>query len=84
MTNDRTTTFAVVVFVAICLGVGAGSLLFPKRVQEIAIHSLARGPAAGVKPLSAFVASKSYLWHVRLIGVVCILMATLATWVRFR
>ena len=67
-------------YVLVLLALGALCLGFPTRVQAWAVRSVRPGSFPGSSRVAAFVESRAYLWNVRAVGLVAMLMAVLLAW----
>jgi hypothetical protein len=68
-------TLGVLVYGAMMLALGVLCLWRPEKVQMYAIKSTGRGSASWNLALRRFVESRRYLWNVRFVGAIAILMA---------
>jgi hypothetical protein len=64
-------------FMMAMLALGVACMFFPKRAQAIAIRALEMGSWPRPEALKTFVHSGAYLWNVRLVGFVALLMAAM-------
>ena len=74
-------TYGILAYAAFLLVLATFCLLFPRRVQALAIAIQDRGWGTKMKWANKFIRSGSYLWNVRFVGVIALLMASLLLWV---
>ena len=72
--NDNVTKIVLPVFIAVLLLLGILLLVFPGAVQRIVARSVDQGVTAKWKGLKTFVGSNAYLWNVRIVGLLSLLM----------
>jgi hypothetical protein len=75
---------AALVFVSSLLIFGIIGVFFSHRVQAIGVSILDRGWSGGVDAVSAFVRSRQFLWNVRAVGLLSLLMGLLLLWIIVR
>ena len=68
-----------VVFVGVLYGLALVCLVFPRRVQVLALKLVAAGITSRWTGLQNFIASKQYLLNVRFVGVIALLMGAFLT-----
>ena len=65
------------VFIVILVLLGVLLLCSPRTIQRIAVRSLDREPTTRMKGLRTFIGSNAYLWNVRIVGLLSLVMGFL-------
>ena len=71
-------------FVIALYGLSSVCLAFPRSVQRWARSAAATGVTARWAFLANFIESRQYLWNVRAVGAIALLMAALLTFAALR
>ena len=77
-------TVGLIIFIIILFFLGMVCLVYPEKVQEIAIRSVSHGYLTENSPLKSFVRSNRYLIIVRSVGFIAILCFCFLSLVFFR
>lgn len=67
-------TISLIVFIIFLIIFGVALVTSPRTIQRIASRAVDQGPTAKSYRLKTFIASTGYLWNVRFIGLLAILM----------
>ena len=68
---------SVIIFAALIASFGVGCCFFSRAVQVLAERALDIAAIPEAARLRTYVRSGAYLWHLRSVGVVCIVMGVL-------
>ena len=71
-------TFAILVSAVFLCVLGVCFLFFARRIQRLAVAAQDRGWGSAF--FDKFIRSNSYLWNVRFVGALAMLMASLLVW----
>jgi len=77
-------TIPFVVFIVVLFLIAILCLLYPHKVQEIAIKSVSQGYLTKNSPIESFVKSSKYLSIVRVVGGGAAIMFCFLVWAFFR
>jgi hypothetical protein len=73
-------TLLLAVYVVILIFLGLTFLLAPSRIQKIAVSSMHKGYTSTSESFVSYISSRAFLWNVRFVGVLALLMAGFMIW----
>jgi hypothetical protein len=82
--GDGMKIFGLIVYLIILGFLGVLCLFFPDKVQEFVIKQVNQGNRTCITFVESFMKSKEYLYVVRSVGVIAIIMFCFLAWAFFR